>query len=145
MRSLSAEVCSSLSLRHLSVRPRHFGDPADSDYVFAGGEQLWRCRTCAASPIWSQVHSGDMGNRSQGQEMVAFGSAHSVELLLRYIQLSKNLEEQRRTNFTPAVQRNCHGPSVAVRPAFVAARLATLHETERHRRPLKLARRRASS
>jgi hypothetical protein len=63
--------------------------------------------------------------------------------LLRHTKLSKNLEQQRRTNCTAAMPRDGHGPSVAVQPAFVVARLATLHEAERQRRPLELARRRA--
>ena len=72
-------------------------------------------------------------------------SAQSVELLLRHSKLSKNFEEQRRTDVTPTMKRNGHGASIAVRPAFVAPRLATLHEAERQRHPLELAGRRARS
>jgi hypothetical protein len=30
-------------------------DPADPETIFAGGENLWRCASCAARPTWSQV------------------------------------------------------------------------------------------
>ena len=70
-------------------------------------------------------------------------SAQPIEFLQRDTQLSKNLEEQRWTDFTPTVQWDGHGPSIAVRPAFVAASLAAPYETNRQRRALKLARRRA--
>jgi len=32
-------------------------DPSDSNSVFAGGMDLWRCQTCAASPAWSHVNT----------------------------------------------------------------------------------------
>jgi hypothetical protein len=67
-------------------------------------------------------------------------SAQPTELLLRHVQLSKDLEEERRANFTPAMERNGHGPSIAMHPAFMASRLATSCETEGRRDPLELAR-----
>jgi hypothetical protein len=67
-------------------------------------------------------------------------SAQPTELLLRHVQLSKDLEEERRANFTPAMERNGHGPSIAMHPAFMASRLATSYETEGRRDPLELAR-----
>jgi len=70
-------------------------------------------------------------------------SAQPIEFLERYSKLSKNLEEQRRADFHSTMQWDSNGPSIAVRPAFVAASLAEPHETERQRHALKLARRRA--
>ena len=75
----------------------------------------------------------------------AFGlSAQPIEFLQRHIELSKNFEEQRWADFPSTMQWDSNGPSIAMRPAFVAARLAAPHETKRQRRALKLARRRAS-
>ena len=52
-------------------------------------------------------------------------SAELLELFERYLELSENLEEQRRTNFTSAMQRDGYRPAVRVRPAFMAIRLTT--------------------
>ena len=70
---------------------------------------------------------------------------HCSDLRIRHshVELSKNFEEQQRADFPSSMQWDSNGPSIAVRPAFVAASLAASHETERQRRALKLARRRA--
>ena len=74
----------------------------------------------------------------------AFGlSSQPIEFLQRHTELSKDLEEQRRADFPSTMQWDSNGPSIAVRPAFVAASLAAPYETKRQRRALKLARRRA--
>ena len=61
-------------------------------------------------------------------------SAQPIEFLQRHIELSKNLEEQRRADFPSTMQWDGNGPTIAVRPAFVAASLAAPHETQRQRR-----------
>jgi len=33
-------------------------DPTEPNTLFAGGLQVWRCRNCAATPIWQQVTGG---------------------------------------------------------------------------------------
>jgi len=70
-------------------------------------------------------------------------SAQPIEFLERHSKLSKNLEKQRRADFSSTMQWDSDGPSIAVRPAFVTASLSAPHETERQRHALKLARRRA--
>ena len=77
----------------------------------------------------------------QAWTLCAFGlSAQPIEFLERHSKLSKNLEEQRRADFPSTMQWDSNGPSIAVRPAFVAASLSAPHETERQRHALKLAR-----
>ena len=53
-------------------------------------------------------------------------SAQPIEFLQRHIELSENLEEQRRADFPSTMQWDSNGPSIAVRPAFVAAGLRRL-------------------
>jgi hypothetical protein len=43
-------------------------DPADSETIFAGGENLWRCASCAARPTWSKV----------AHEITKFGDPQNV-------------------------------------------------------------------
>jgi hypothetical protein len=67
----------------------------------------------------------------QGRPIVyakgAFGlSAQPIEFLQRHIELSKDFEEQRRADFPSTMQWDGNGPSIAVRPAFVAAGLRRL-------------------
>jgi hypothetical protein len=55
-------------------------DPADPETIFAGGDNLWRCASCAARPTWSQVaHTitrfGDPQNvKSDHQALVWVGN-----------------------------------------------------------------------
>jgi hypothetical protein len=56
------------------------------------------------------------------------------------IGLSKNLEGPRRADFASTMQSDSNGPSIAVRPAFVAASLSAPHETDRQRHALSLFR-----
>jgi len=48
-------------------------------------------------------------------------SAQSIEFIQRHVELSKSLEEQRRTDFASAMKWKGNGPTIAVRPSRAVA------------------------
>jgi hypothetical protein len=49
-------------------------DPADSNTLYAGGIQLWKCTACGASPTWAEI-SKNVSNPAQGIHVDQHSSA----------------------------------------------------------------------
>jgi hypothetical protein len=65
--------------------------------------------------------------------------AKLTELLERNIELAKNLQEQRRSDFLSAVNRNGHRPAIGLIPSFMTSGCSGEEESEDSGDALKIA------